>query len=90
MYHLCVCVCVCVCLCVCVYLQVVDVVPCVQVDAHGLLLDSHDGQPGVDATVQLSLPQLAERVQESEEQMHVLGMHVCTHTVNVFGVRASG
>lgn len=35
------------------YLQVIDVFLCVQVDAHGFLLNSHDRETHVDAAVQL-------------------------------------
>ena len=40
------------------YLQVVDVILCVQVDAHGFLLDRHDGEADIDAAMKLSLLQL--------------------------------
>lgn len=33
------------------YLQVIDVFLCVQVDAHGFLLNSHDRETHVDAAV---------------------------------------
>lgn len=36
----------------------IDVVLRVQVDAHGFLLDRHDGEADVDAAVKLSLLQL--------------------------------
>lgn len=42
------------------YLQVEDGVPGVQVDAHGLLLDGHDGEAHIDAAVELPLLQLRE------------------------------
>lgn len=38
-----------------------DVVLGVQVNAHGLLLDGHDGEANVDAAMELPLLQLKER-----------------------------
>lgn len=45
------------------YLQVIDVFLCVQVDAHGFLLDGHDGETHVDAAVQLPFLDLIDKVQ---------------------------
>lgn len=47
------------------HLQVEDVVLGVQVDAHGLLLDGHDGEAHVDAAMELPLLHLQERGQVS-------------------------
>lgn len=42
------------------YLQMEDVILGIQVDAHGFLLDGHDGEAHIDAAMELSLFQLRE------------------------------
>lgn len=43
------------------YLEVIDVILCVQIDAHGFLLDWHDGESDIYAAVKLSLLQLCKK-----------------------------
>lgn len=53
------------------YLQVIDVLLCVQVDATGPLLDGHDGQAHVDAAMEFTLLDLWQM-----SKMHLIEAHI--------------
>lgn len=47
-----------ICLYACGYLQVVNAIPCIQINTHGLFLDGHDGETNVNASTEFPLLQL--------------------------------
>lgn len=55
----------------CRYLQVIDVLLRVQVDATGPLLDGHDGQAHVDAAMEFSLLDLRQMSKTNLIEAHV-------------------